>query len=412
MTPTVVSGVPLKERKRALSPRGLRIDARPLHRPPLVVFNAGWLCVFAALLLSLVGIAAIETTEADHASRQAVHLGIAIVAATIVALPHYRRIRRWSYPLMALALVLLVFVLIPWVPESLVRPRNGSRRWINLGVTDFQPSELAKVAYILALANYLRFRDNYRRLPGLISLLLLTFIPLALVLKEPDLGTSLLFLPTLFAMVIAAGGRIRHFVLIVAIGAACIPALYPLLKPYQQQRVKAMVAQLTGDTRYVQDIGYQGDRAITLIGAGGLTGAGRERAQSLVMHNHLPEEHNDMIFAVVCCRWGFLGGAVLWGAYLLLTAGGLLVSAACKDPFGRLVAVGLTAIIFAQMVINTGMNIGVLPITGMTLPFVSYGGSSLVITWMMIGLILNIGLRRAHHLWRDSFEFDDAERTA
>jgi rod shape determining protein RodA len=232
---------------------------------------------------------------------------------------------------------------------------------------------------------------------------------MGLILVEPDLGTSLLFLPTLFAMVLAAGGRLRHVLLIIAIGLASVPVLYPLLKPYQQQRVKAMIAQVMGSDRYAQDIGFQGDRAMTLIGAGGLTGVGKAHAQALVENNRLPEEHNDMIFSVVCCRWGLLGGAAVWGTYLVFVLGALFTAGLCKDPFGRLVAVGIAAVTFAQMTINTGMNVGVLPITGMTLPFISYGGSSLVVTWLTVGLLLNIAMRRAHHLWRESFEFDDAK---
>jgi rod shape determining protein RodA len=113
-----------------------------------------------------------------------------------------------------------------------------------------------------------------------------------------------------------------------------------------------------------------------------------------------------MIFAVICCRWGVLGAAMIWGLFAILCGGGLMIASQCKDPFGRLVAVGIVAVLLAQMTINTGMTIGLLPITGMTLPFVSYGGSSLVTCWVMIGLLLNIAMRRPRYLARHSFEFD------
>jgi cell division protein FtsW (lipid II flippase) len=304
-------------------------------------------------------------------------------------------------------LAMLVFVLLPFVPEWIVRPRNGARRWINLYFTDFQPSELAKIAYIIALASYLRYRSNYRRFFGLLLPLTLTFIPMSLVLVEPDLGTALLFLPTLFAMLIAAGAKLKHLALIIILGLAAAPLMYPMLQPHQKARIHALYYQIRGDTRHVQDIGYQGDKAMTLVGAGGLTGVGAEKAADLITYNHLPEEHNDMVFAVVCCRWGVGGAAALWGLYGLVFLGGLVTAAQCKDPFGRLVGVGIVAILFAQMTINTGMTIGLLPITGMTLPFVSYGGSSLVATWLMMGLLANVGLRRPQHLMRESFEFDE-----
>lgn len=384
-----------------------------MHTPRVLWRNAGWLCVVAALALSVLGIVAIGTVErpgeSNYALRQIAFLCVSFIAAAVTAFPHYRILVRLSYPLMAVVLGLLVFVLIPAVPEALVRPRNGSRRWVNLVVTDFQPSELAKIAYVLALAAYLRYRSHYRSLFGLLSLLVLTFIPMGLIVKEPDLGTSLLFLPTLFAMVVAAGARLQHILLIVVIGLAAAPTLYPFLEPHQKNRIKAMIAQVRGDSRYEDDIGYQGAKAMTLVGAGGIYGAGREKAAELIKYNHLPEDHNDMVFAVVCCRWGLIGAIATWGLFGMFAAGGLLTAGLCKDPFARLVAVGITAVMSAQMIINTGMTIGLMPITGMTLPFVSYGGSSLVATWLMVGLLFNIALRRPQYMARKSFEFDGEE---
>ncbi len=357
------------------------------------------------------GVLAISTVdrpnEPNYALRQIAFLAVSFAAAAVIAFPHYRFLQRISYPLMAVVMALLVFVLIPMVPEAIVRPRNGSRRWINAIVTDFQPSELAKIAYILTLATYLRYKSHYRNIFGLLSLLALTFIPMALILKEPDLGTSLLFLPTLFAMVIAAGARIKHIILIIVIGLSAAPTLYPFLEPHQKNRIKAMIAQVQGNPRYEDSIGYQGAKAMTLVGAGGIFGAGRDKASELIRYNHLPEDHNDMVFAVVCCRWGMAGAFATWALFILFAIGGLLTAGFCKDPFGRLVAVGIVAATFAQMVINTGMNIGLLPITGMTLPFVSYGGTSMLTTWIMIGLLFNIAMRRPKYMSRKSFEFDE-----
>jgi cell division protein FtsW (lipid II flippase) len=381
-----------------------------LRRGRLAVHNVGWLCVGSALVLSLVGFLAIGAVprpgEPDYALRHLINLAVGLVAAAIVAVPHYRWTQRLSYPLLGVVVAALLFVLIPWVPEAIVRPRNGARRWINLVVMDFQPSELAKIAYVLSLASYLRFRDNYRRLPGLLLPLALTFLPMALILVEPDLGTAMLFLPTLFAMLIAAGAKLRHLALVIALGLAIAPAMYPLLRPHQKDRLKAMFAQVTGDTRYDDDIGYQRARAVTLVGAGRLWGTGRRHAGPLVSHNRLPEDHNDMVFAVICCRWGLLGGLATWGAFLAFGMGGLLIAAQSRDPFGRLVPVGIVAVLFSQVAINTGMTIGLAPITGMTLPFVSYGGSSLVSAWVMVGLLLNIAMRRARYLAPEAFDFD------
>jgi cell division protein FtsW (lipid II flippase) len=388
----------------------LHRDVRALHLPRLRWLNMAWLCVFAAIALSLIGIAAISTTEPGYAKKQAVLLILGLGSAATIAVPHYQWMRRLSYLLLFIGLALLIFVLVPIVPEVIVRPRNGARRWINLGFMDIQPSELAKLFYIFALAAYLRFRRNHRRLLGLFIPLVLTFIPMGLILIEPDLGTALVFLPTFFAMLIAAGARLKHIVLIVVFGLSAAPSMYPLLRPHQKERIQALMYQIKGDDRYIDSIGYQGYKAMTLVGAGGVTGVGREHARDLIHYNKLPEEHNDMVFAVVACRWGMLGALALWGLFGLLVTGGLLTAAVCREPFGRLIVVGITAVFFSQMTINTGMTIGLLPITGMTLPFVSYGGSSLVSAWLMIGVILNVGLRRERYfVTHEAFEFSDDE---
>jgi rod shape determining protein RodA len=396
--------------------RYTRVDlherAKELHKPRVQVWNAGWVCVAAAMVLSILGIIAISTTRQPLALSQIVHLGLGVIGATFIALPHYRWIQRISFPMLIIAIALLIFVLIPWVPEAIVRPRNGARRWISLYFTDFQPSELTKIAYICALASYLRFRRNYRTLFGLFLPLALTFVPMLLILVEPDLGTAMLFLPTLFAMLIAAGAKLWHLVLIITLGLSAAPLAYPVMAPHQQDRIKSMIAQVRGDERYIDDIGYQGARAMTLVGAGGISGVGNDKAADLIRFNHLPEEHNDMIFAVIACRWGLLGALATWTLFILFAIGGLLTAGQCKEPFGRLVAVGIVAVLLAQMTINTGMTIGLLPITGLTLPFVSYGGSSLVSTWLMVGLMLNIALRRPQYLARKSFEFDEPEDEA
>ena len=386
---------------------GLRSDARPLHLSPVNWHNVAWLCVIAAVALSVLGILAIDTTRPALAVRQIAHLCVALVGATAVALPHYRWVERAILPLIILGLGLLVFVLIPWVPDVIVSPRNGARRWINLGVTDFQPSELAKIAYILGVAKYLRVKQNYRTFIGVLRPLAMSFVPMGLVLFEPNLGMTMLFLPILFAMLIAAGAKVKHILIIIALGSSMAPLSYAILLPHQRGRIDAMIAQVRGDPRHEQDIGYQGARAMTLVGAGGMLGVGSEKAANLIKFNTLPEEHNDMVFAVIACRWGLLGAIVTWGLFGMFALGGLLTAGLCKDPFGRLVTVGIIAALFAQMAINTGMTIGLLPITGLPLPLVSYGGSSMVATWLMVGLVFNIALRRSKYLARQSFEFDN-----
>ena len=382
-------------------------------RPPRVLWkNPGWMCLGASLALTALGVLCINLTEGvdstgvgGFALRQLVFLPVGLLAAVIAATPHYKWVGRMTPTLVVLTLGMLLFVMLPVAPDWLVKPKNGARRWINLGVADFQPSEIAKVVYILMLARYLRFRKNYRRLRGLAPPLALTFLPMALIVIEPDLGTALLFLPTFFAVLIAAGAKLKHLALLVLAAAMLAPAMYPVLEPHQRDRVSAMWNQIRGDRRSADSINYQGFQAITLVGAGGVTGLGPQLSRAVVDFNNLPEDHNDMIFAVIVDRFGLLGAGLTVALYLAWIGGALWVAASCKDPFGRLVVVGLASMVGAQAFLNIAMTIGLAPITGMTLPFVSYGGSSLVVAYLMTGLILSVAMRRPAYLARRSFEF-------
>lgn len=373
----------------------------------------GHVTAAAAIGLAVVGLAAISTAPTPDylgnvALKQGVFLAVAILAMFIVALPHHRLIGPLAYPLAAVVLAMLALVMLPHMPQSLIPMRNGARRWIDLRVIQFQPSEIAKVVYVLALARYLRFRENYRTLVGLLIPAVITFVPMFLILIEPDLGTSMVFLPVLFAMLLAAGAKIRHLLAIILIGLVAMPAMYPMLKPHQKDRIIALVSQFRGDTSHRQGVGFQAYKALTTAGAGEATGYGKARAKTILKFNALPEAHNDMIFAVICDRWGFVGGIVVLTLYLILIASGLLVAGLNRDPFARLVCVGVVTIIFAQCFVSVGMTIGILPVTGISLPLISYGGSSLVINMMMIGLILNVAARRPVVLARPAFEFDTA----
>ncbi|MEZ6235574.1 MAG: FtsW/RodA/SpoVE family cell cycle protein [Phycisphaerales bacterium] len=381
----------------------------------LRLVNAGWVSLVAAAGLTLIGVLAIdladgragaETALAGEGLRQAIFALLGVAAAMVVALPHYRIVGVVATPAMIIALLLLVFLLMPGVPSWVVKPRNGTRGWINLGLMDFQPSEVAKIAYVLVVARYLRYRSEHRRFLGLVPLGVLTAIPVGLIVLQPDLGTAMLFAPSLLAMLLAAGARLRHLTIIVVAAMMAGPAMYPLLRPHQKTRIVALVRQMQGDRTSASDINYQAYTAQTVIGAGGLAGVSEDRARLLLDLNPLPESHNDMVFAVIALRWGFIGAM---GVVLLAVAwvvGALWTAAQTKEPFGRLVCVGLAAFVAAQTTINVGMNIGLLPIIGITLPFVSYGGSSMMTVWMMTGLVFNVALHRPRPPFRPSFEWE------
>jgi len=390
-------------------------SSRDSVRDSVRLVNASWLCVIAGLGLTLIGVYSIDVAQnldaggdlAGVAWRQVVFATIGMLAGTVIALPHYRVLSVFSWPLMVVMIGLLVFLFLPFVPTWLVRERNGTRGWIDLGVMDFQPSEIAKIAYVFVVARYLRFRTQHRTLKGLIVPGLLTVPPVVLITLQPDLGTASLFIPSLFGMLIAAGARLRHLTLIVVAAAATAPMAYPMLQDHQKVRIDGLIKQFRGDRSSDQDINFQSSTAQRLIGAGEIGGVGDDAARALVYYNKLPERHNDMIFAVVVNRFGLIGGLAVLGLYLLWIAGALMVAASCKEPFGRLLVVGLVGFVAAQVVVNVGMNLGLLPIIGITLPFVSYGGSSMLTVWLMTGLIANVALHRPRPPYRRSFEYAD-----
>lgn len=383
----------------------------------LTLGHFAWLTVIASFILSLLGVYVIDIalrpvgvnveSAGSIVDKQTALVGFGVLGALGVALIHPRWIRFVAWPALALVIALLIFLLIPWVPTSIVRPRNGARAWIDLGVTDFQPSELAKVAVVLALASYLRYRTIHRKFLGLILPGIIVFIPVGLITLQPDLGTATLFIPMLFAVLVAAGARLRHLVIIVIMAALAAPAAYPLLKPHQKERIEALIEQIQGDRSSALDINYQSFTSQRLIGAGRVGGATDAHARALVHYNRLPEGHNDMIFAVITTRFGLPGAIFVIMLYVIWLVGAVLTAAESKLPFGRLVVVGLAAVVFAQMLVNVGMAVGLLPIIGVSLPYVSAGGTNLLAAWLMTGLIVGVAMRRPVPPIRPSFEYDD-----
>ena len=378
--------------------------------PPL-----GWVILLTSLVLTGLGLLAVwaggsaQGEDATLATRQLGHLLVGLIGLGVVQVVGYRRIGQYAYLLFGFVLVLLTLLLVaqkvnlaPIIPE-----RRSTYRWIVLGPINIQVSEYAKVVYILALAWYLRFRTNYRTLAGLLGPFILTLIPVALILKEPDLGTSLLLLPTLLVMLFVAGAKIRHLALVVLLGAIAAPAFYfsPFMNPYQRERINSLFQQDETNDRWRLGAGYQLHQSKVALGSGRLAGQGLSEG-GFFRHNLLPEEHNDFIFAVLGHQWGFIGGLAILSLYMLIIAMGLTVASSTTDPFGRLLAVGVCALICAQTIINVGMTIGLMPVTGMTLPFVSMGGSGLITNYLAMGLLIDVARPRPADLAPRPFEFD------
>ena len=376
--------------------------------------HEGWYALAAAIGLTVIGIEAIRTNDAQNAFRQTIWFAVALVVCGLCVWPRPRTVGLYAYGLLAGALFLLVLLILPWTPAAIVPRTNAAKSWIDLRIMRVQPSELAKVAFVLAMAWYLRHRESYRTLRGLLVPLAISLVPVVMILSQPDLGTALLFLPTVLVMLIAAGAKLRHIggsvgisLALVAVLVATIylaPNLASLaLRPHQQNRFKALISMATGDERHNDSLAFQQIKSIQLIGAGQIFGYGAARSARFV--RALPEAHNDMIYAVIINRWGLLGGLVVLGLCMVVVLMFAMVAGRSKDPFSRLVVVGFAGLLFTQAAIHLAVNLGLLPVTGITLPFVSYGGSSLVVTFSMVGLVINIAGQDSLVPSRPSFEF-------
>ncbi len=389
-------------------------------------------CLLAStFLLIVIGIATIyaighpaETSPASHADQWAGHwkkqlafavFGLAgFVAANWL---NYRRLGEVSHWIFAITLVFLAVVLVgkyvslPFVPE-----RGGAYRWIVFTIGShslpaIQPSEFCKLAYILALAWYLRYRSNYRSFRSLLGPFAVTLLPMVLILLEPDLGTVMLMMPVFFTMLFIAGARIKHLLLVVALAILVSPAMWLMLRGYQRVRISSVLLQskwvrtqaeaspmlgrlLVGqkftERGWRNDWGYHLIRSKYALASGGMGGAGFGRGP-FIKYDFLSERHTDFIFSVIAHQWGLLGCLGILGLYILLAACGLEIAVHNTDPFGRLMAIGIVAMFVVQVIVNVGMTMGLMPITGLTLPFVSYGGSSLLVNMIAIGLLNNVG---------------------
>ena len=330
----------------------------------------------------------------------------------LVLWPSYQRVGWYAYPIYWAVMLLLGLIVADWAVAHVglhvpvVRVSRSARRWVGFAGAWIQPSEFMKLALVLALARYLRFRDSYRRLGGLIPPFLLTLAPMVLILFQPDLGTLLMLLPVLFAMLFVAGARLRHLALIVVLGCATLPVFYAYgMKDYQRQRIDVLLKQGTKDEAWHMGDGYQLRQSKIALGTGGVWGTGYGEGLFVQYDGLLPEEQNDFIFAILGHQWGLAGAVLVIAAYGLIVLFGIEVATITNDPFGRLVAVGVIVMIVAQALLNICMTIGLAPITGMPLPFVSAGGSSLWANFLGLGLLVNVAKRRPLLIASPPFEY-------
>ncbi len=359
--------------------------------------------------------------------KQIVFTAVGVIAFIAANLLNYRRFGALSYWIYAVVLALLCVLLVSkYVTELPFAPKTtGTYRWIRFEIAGrqlpaIQPSELCKLAYILALAWYLRYRSNYRNFTALVGPFALTVLPMVLILLEPDLGTVMLMMPVMFAMLFVAGAKVRHLLIVVIMAILVSPFFWVKMRDYQRTRISSVLLQsswvrdkaeqhptlgqiLVGtkfsEKKWKSDWGWQLIRSKYAIASGGSKGYGFRRGP-FIKYDFLAERQNDFIFAIIAQQWGFLGCAVLMGLYAVIISCGLKIAANNTDPFGRLLAVGITSMFTVQIIVNIGMTVGLMPITGLTLPFVSYGGSSLLVSMASVGLLNNVGRCRPYSLAR------------
>lgn len=319
--------------------------------------------------------------------QQAARALVGIAALLAASFVDYRVYRHFAWPLLAATAALLVVIILPGT-EAIAPRINGARRWLMLGVT-IQPSELAKIAIVIwTAALAVKKQERLRSLRyGLVPFLLVIGPVCVLILLEPHLSGAMLVGALAFIVLFAAGGRLGHFLFLAALG---LPVLWDQVAHtgYRMNRMMAFLKPGMG----ADDIGYQLNQSLIAIGSGGPFGVGFGESRQKLLY--LPEPQNDFIFSIIAEEWGLIGSVFLIGLFLAWAVIGMRIAGSAPDLFGRLLAVGLTAMVAVGAFAHIGVTLGVLPTTGVNLPFISAGGTGLVLALAVTGILVNIAKQR------------------
>jgi len=380
----------------------LRIESARVQewaaRPTAVVWRAFDLqLTIYALLLAAIGLAMAYTNSGQGSLEQGstflrglMWAGIAIVVFSVAALFDYRWLRTFAWPLYALNLGLLGLTLA--IGDGI----GGAQRWVAIGPFQFQFSELSKVLTIVVLANYLAGRR--RRLDSMWTILGAVAVigpPAALVLMQPDLGTSLVFGSILAGTLFLSGASLRWLGVAAGLVLAAVPVLWTyVLRDYQKQRLLSFIDPSADP----QGAGYQLIQSHIAVGNGGLLGTGLTNGSQAQL-DFLPVQSTDFVFAILAEELGFVGGLVVFGLFVALLWRILAAAWRSRDPFGLALGAGLASMMIFQLVVNVGMVLGVMPITGIPLPLVSHGGASLVSLALGLGLLQSINVHQGRAEW-------------
>ena len=365
-------------------------------RKPYKLKNYRFGLVALVLVLSIIGILVVGSANESYQSKQIFGVVIGLVVMAIVSLIDYVWIANFYWILYGMSVFMLAIVLIPGIGVYV----NGARRWINLGFTNFQPSELAKILLIIFFAKFImKHEEDLSEKQTILKAVVLIAIPLALIFKEPNLSTTICT-ATLFCFLMYVGGLSYRFigtVLLITIPVAVIflsIVVQPnqkLLDNYQQKRILAWLEP----EKYASDEAYQQNNSVMAIGSGQLTGKGlnNNTTTSVKNGNFILEPQTDFIFAIVGEELGFLGCCLIIALLLLIVIDCILIGTHAQDTAGKVICCGVGSLIGIQTFINVAVATQIFPNTGIPLPFVSYGLTSLVSLYLGIGLVLNIGLQ-------------------
>lgn len=310
---------------------------------------------------------------------QSIWMGLGFIGMFLASRFNYKRLFNLSLPLLLFAIVLLAIVFMPGFGVKVL----GAHRWINLGVFVLQPAEVVK----LILAIYLSAWFSKKEKGNFTAFILLMTVVLGLVMLEPDMGTAIIIMSEAFMLYFLSGGKLSYFVMITPV-IGLLGFILVLIQPYRRDRLMTFL----NPDEHALTKSYHIKQILIGLGSGGATGVGI--GNSLQKFGYLPENTTDSIFAIIAEEIGFLGAVLLIALLLFVIWRGFIIANRTKDPFGKLLAGGITAFLGMQMLINLGSMTALFPLTGVPLPFISYGGSALVVDLVSVGILLNIGRER------------------
>jgi rod shape determining protein RodA len=375
---------------------GEPISARMARKAPIRHLDLSLLTI--SLLLAAYGVVMVYSAtlhrqqeagldEAQFLKRQLVYAMAGVLVLFVMSTFDYRYLKGFSPFVYGATIIGLILVLTP-----LGEVQKGASRWIDLGAFQMQPSELAKIALIITMSAFLTERMGELRVRDIAVCLALAAFPMFLIFLEPDLGTTMVFVALAAALLLIGGAKIRHFIALGILGlfGVLLALQMGILADYQVQRITAFL----DPNPDVRSVGYNLTQSKIAIGSGGFRGKGIGGENTQTSLDFVPEQHTDFIFTAVGEQLGFVGSATLLGLFAFLLWRAIRIATMARDLFGVLLATGCAALWAFQLFVNIGMTMGIMPITGIPLPFISFGGSSLLTNFAAVGLLMNIHMRR------------------